>query len=436
MVLAALDKQRLNRFAIESFWIWVLEIFVIAVSWWLPKNYSEHGVAADALFNCIFWITTLVMIGTFAAMIYFLVRYRYNPERKKAHFSHGNPKLEMIWTIIPAIILTFISLWSKKVWDEYRYGVGDEKRKVATILVIGEQFQWNVIYPGPDGKLGRYLIYPKPSDSLWPRNAEGPVTVSYGKYQDTKGPADMPYEDAVGAINQYTADNPLGKDFSDPAGKDDNFVPQPGRPIYIPKGRPVEVQLSSKDVIHDFFLPNFRVKLDAVPGLRGELHFVPTMTSKDLENDPTNRRIYQSPDELIEAMKRPENQTLLIVMDEKSLPKAADSTSAGASYDKKAGEWKYSSFNAATKKLETIIRDRQPLSEDRVLALKNIGVKEITTCRPGYFDLVCQELCGAGHSKMQGQVIVVESKEYAEMFETKPDADADSGAEKSPVSRK
>ena len=94
----------------------------MAVSWWLPKNYSEHGVAADHLFDWVFWITTIVMLGTFAAMIYFLIRYRYNPERKKAHFSHGNPKLEMAWTIIPAIILTFISLYSKRVWDEYRYG--------------------------------------------------------------------------------------------------------------------------------------------------------------------------------------------------------------------------------------------------------------------------------------------------------------------------
>lgn len=423
-------------------WLICLGVFLCAsrsasaVSWWLPKNYSEHGVAADHLFNWVFWITTIVMIGTFAAMIYFLIRYRYNPERKKAHFSHGNPKLEMLWTIIPAIILTFISLYSKQVWDEYRYGNADEKRKVAKILVIGEQFQWNVIYPGPDGKLGRYLVYPKPSDALWPPNAEGPVTVSYGKYQDTKGPADMPYEDAVAAINQYIADNPLGKDFTDPDGKDDNWSPQPGRPIYIPKGRPVEVQLSSKDVIHDFFLPNFRVKLDAVPGLRGELHFVATTTSKSIENDPNNQTVYNSLDEFKALLKRPEHQNLEIVLNEKSEPKAADSKSAGAFFDKKAGEWKYSRINPETKKVETIVRDRQPLSEDRIDMLKAIGVTKITVCKPGYFDLVCDELCGMSHYKMQGQVIVVEPQEYADMFEAKPDADAAAGLDKTAVTRK
>ena len=414
----------------------------MAVSWWLPKNYSEHGVAADNLFNWIFWITTIVMVGTFGFMIYFMVKYRFDPARKKAHFSHGSPRLEMIWTIVPAIILTFISLYSKRVWDQYRYGNANEKRKVARILVIGEQFNWNVIYPGPDGKLGRYLIYPKPSDAYWPKKADGTATtVNYEKgqkiYTDTKGPADMPYDDAVGAINKYIgSDNPLGKVFDDPDGKDDNFEMQPGRPIYLPKGRPVEVQLSSKDVIHDFFLPNFRVKLDAVPGLRGVLNFVPTVTSKELENDPANRMIFKSPDELLKAMKSPENQNLLIVMDDKSQPKAPDANSPGAWFDKKAGDWKYSQINPEKKKLETIIRDRQPISEERIAALNAIGVKEITVCRPGYFDLVCEELCGQGHSKMQGQVIVVEQKEYAEMFESKPDAEAGSAVEKTAVTRK
>src|SRR5712691_8187869 len=71
-----------------------------ATSWWLPPNFSEHGRDMDHLFNVIFWLTTIVMLGVFAVMLYFLIRYRYNPGRKKAHFSHGNPRLELIWTII------------------------------------------------------------------------------------------------------------------------------------------------------------------------------------------------------------------------------------------------------------------------------------------------------------------------------------------------
>ncbi|MDB5318611.1 MAG: hypothetical protein JWN40_242 [Phycisphaerales bacterium] len=405
-----------------------------AVNWWLPENYSVHGKDVDYLFAVIFWLTTVVMLGVFAVMIYFIIKYRFNPARKKAHFSHGNPKLEMIWTIIPAIILTVISLYSKGVWDTYRHGNPNDTRKVARILVIGEQFQWNVIYAGPDGKIGKYLIYPKPSDKYWPKNADGtPFTLSYKDYQETKGPADMPFEDAVGAIDTYIGqENPLGKVFDDPDGKDDNWEKQPGRPIYLPKDRPIEVQLSSKDVIHDFFLPNFRVKLDAVPGLRGLINFTATTTSKSLEEDPKNRMTFKSLDELTAAMKQPGNKELLIAVSKESQPQAADAKSAGAFYDKKSREWKYNDAEG-----KTILRQGQPVTHDRIAALKAIGVKDITVYHPGYFDLVCEELCGQGHYKMQGQVIIVTPEEFAEQFETTAEAaDAGHADEKTAVTRK
>jgi heme/copper-type cytochrome/quinol oxidase subunit 2 len=405
-----------------------------AINWWLPENYSVHGKDVDYLFAVIFWLTTVVMLGVFAVMIYFIVKYRFNPQRKKAHYSHGNPKLEMIWTIIPAILLTVISLYSKGVWDTYRHGNPADTRKVARVLVIGEQFQWNVVYAGPDGKIGKYLIYPKPSDKYWPKNADGtPFTMSYKDYQDTKGPADMPYEDAVGAIDTYIGqENPLGKVFDDPDGKDDNWEKQPGRPIYLPKDRPIEVQLSSKDVIHDFFLPNFRVKLDAVPGLRGVINFTATTTSKSIEEKPENRMTFKSLDELTAAMKQPKNKELLIAVSKESQPLAANAKSAGAFFDPKAREWKYNDAEG-----KTILRQGQPLTEDRIAALKAIGVKDITVYHPGYFDLVCEELCGQGHGKMQGQVIIVTPEEFAEQFETAADsADAGRADERTAVSRK
>ena len=300
--------------------------------------------------------------------------------------------------------------------------------------MIGEQFQWNVIYPGPDGKLGRYLMFPKPSDVLWPPNADGPVTISFGKYQDTKGPAEMPYEDAVGAINTYIADNPLGKDFPIrpvrmiiiPCSRAGRFT--------LPRGGRLRCSYRAKTSF-TIFPAEFPGEAGCGAGLRGELHFVATTTSKSIENDPDNRKT-MSLDEFKLMLKEPENQSLAIVIDEKSEPKAADSKSAGAYFDKKAGEWKYSRLSDDKKKAETIVRDRQPLSEDRITALKDIGVKQITICKPGYFDLVCAELCGVGHSKMQGQVIVVEPDEYAEMFEAKPDTDSASANEKTTVTRK
>jgi hypothetical protein len=124
-----------------------------------------------------------------------------------------------------------------------------------------------------------------------------------------------------------------------------------------------------------------------------------------------------------EAIKTPEGQSLQIAIDEKSQPKAADAKSAGAVLDKKAGEWKYNDKDG-----KTILRAGQPLTAERVAALKAIGVKEVTLHRPGYFDLVCAELCGQGHYKMQGQVIVVTNEEFVEQFETKAE-EADAGQE-------
>ena len=404
------------------------------LNWWLPANYSKHGVEIDYLFTLVFVITFAVMIGVFAVMIYFLWTYRYNPERKKAHFTHGNTKLEMAWTILPAIILAVIALYSKGVWDRYRHGMPGEQGKLARMLVIGQQFQWNVIYAGPDGKLGRYMVYPKPGDRLWPHGADGePFTFTFGKYEDTKGPADMPYEDALAAINAYIdQENPLGKDFADPDGKDDNFENQPGRPIYVPKGRPVEVQLSSKDVIHDFFLPNFRVKLDAVPGLRGIINFIPTTTSKDLENLPENRKTFANLDAAAEFLKSPVYKDWGLAITDKSEPKAPNAKAPGAVMDARSREWIYNDASG-----KPLVRQGQPLTPARIDALKAIGVKEVTLYKPGYFDLVCEELCGQGHYKMGGQVIVIAPEEYAEQFETAAEAaDAGGAAEPKAVASK
>src|SRR6185369_16354360 len=95
--------------------------------------------------------------------------------------------------------------------------------------------------------------------------------------------------------------------------KDDDMSKQPGRELTLPAHRPIEVQLSSKDVIHDFFLPNFRVKLDAVPGMRGHLYFTSTITSKDRE--AASRRKYGI-DELEALVSSPGKPDFKIIVNE------------------------------------------------------------------------------------------------------------------------
>src|SRR4051812_2104369 len=170
--------------------------------WWLPENLSKHGGAVDLLFNVIFIICAVIMLGVFYFLGLYCFRYRHRKSVAKAHFTHGNKKLELIWTIIPTIILLGLAVWTKGAWDDFRYNDSATDPNRAQILVIGEQFKWNVVYPGPDGKLGRYLVYPKTTDSKWPAMPPGDpdnLATSTG----VPGPAYLPPEEARKQLNDY-----------------------------------------------------------------------------------------------------------------------------------------------------------------------------------------------------------------------------------------
>lgn len=368
-------------------------------SWSLPPNHSNHGGAIDSLFWWIFWITMITFVLVEAVLVIFMIKYRHRPgAQRRAVFTHGNTKLEMAWTIAPAIILAVLALFSKTVWDKYRYGGGEDPNR-AIVLVVGQQFKWNIIYPGADHKLGRYMMFPRPTDLAWPNPAgdDKPYT-----FANVKGPAFLPYGEAVTAINRYIDSvNPLGKDFSDPAGADDDWKGALARELVLPKDRPIEVQLSSKDVIHDFFLPNFRVKLDAVPGMRGLIYFTANMSTK--EREALSRQEYKI-DDLIEALKKPENKDLTI---------AIDASTPGAELDAASKQYLY-----RDKEKKTIIRAARTISPATAQKLKEAGVQAVVAYLPGYWDLVCEELCGQGHSTMQGKLNIVDNDEYVKRFET------------------
>jgi cytochrome c oxidase subunit 2 len=370
--------------------------------WWLPPDHSTHGYAIDSLFNWIFWITMVAFILVEAVLVAFLIKYRSRPDRRKAHFTHGNTRLEMAWTLAPAVILAVLALASKKVWDAYRYSPKGEDPGRAIVLVIGEQFKWNYIYPGPDGKLGAYMKYPKPTDARWP----GGVT-----FQGSKGPADLPYDRALAAINSYIgSENPLGKDFDDPDGKDDNWIKTAGgRELVLPKGRPIEVQLSSKDVIHDFFLPNFRVKLDAVPGMRGRIFFESTISST--EREAKTRKTYKI-DELLAASALPANKDLTLVVDDNSPGTEFYKPRQGPGYRRYADKDK-----------KTIARNGAIVTTEMAQKLKEAGIAEVIAFQPGTWELVCEELCGGQHTTMKGIVRFLENEEYDKLKLDKSYAD-------------
>ena len=159
--------------------------------------------AVDGIFYLILWITGIVFVLVQATLIWFLIRYRRR-EGAPAGYTHGNNVIEIIWTVVPAIILVFLAFRSQAVWKQVR---GTPPPHDLEVEVTAEQFAWNIRYAGADGKLNT--------------------------------------PDDITNINQ----------------------------LHIPARQTILIHLKSKDVIHSFFIPAFRFKQDAVPGITGRLWF-------------------------------------------------------------------------------------------------------------------------------------------------------------------
>jgi cytochrome c oxidase subunit 2 len=203
----------------------------------LPSLASAHGAALDHTLGLVHWLMLVLFLGWGAFFVFMLVRFRKgaHPTADYAGVkSHASTWLEGAVAVAEAVLLVGFSipLWAARVRDF------PEPAKSTVVRVTGEQFAWNIHYPGPDGVFGRTLIEKV---------------------------------DPVG--------NPLGLDRSDPAAKDDvTTVNQ----MHVPVGKPVLVYLSSKDVIHSFALQEMRVKQDAIPGHETPVWFEPTVTTDDM----------------------------------------------------------------------------------------------------------------------------------------------------------
>jgi len=199
----------------------------IAKPYWFPALASVHGESIDSLFFVVLVVTGVAFVVVQGMLGFFIARYGQNGSERAAYW-HDNPKAEAILLIGTAVILTVLVFMGQRVWASFYFT--DAPADALVVQVTGEQFAWNFHYPGPDGAFGR---------------------------TDT---------------SLITATNTIGLDRNDAAAKDDILVI--GQ-MHMVTNRPVKVRLRSKDVIHSFFLPNLRVKQDAVPGMGIEIWFVP-----------------------------------------------------------------------------------------------------------------------------------------------------------------
>ena len=120
------------------------------LSWWLPEDVSTYGKDIDFLFYLIYYITGAIFVLVAVAMIAFLVLYRHK-EGRRATYTHGNTTLEIVWTIVPTLILVVLTFLSVPTWARIKMQMPPTD---LTIQVNAKQFNWIVTYPGPDGKFG------------------------------------------------------------------------------------------------------------------------------------------------------------------------------------------------------------------------------------------------------------------------------------------
>jgi len=120
------------------------------LSWWLPEDVSTYGKDIDFLFYLIYYITGAIFVLVAAAMIAFLVLYRHK-EGRRATYTHGNTTLEIVWTVVPTLILVVLTFLSVPTWARIKMQM---PKTDLTVQVNAKQFNWIVTYPGPDGKFG------------------------------------------------------------------------------------------------------------------------------------------------------------------------------------------------------------------------------------------------------------------------------------------
>jgi cytochrome c oxidase subunit II len=201
---------------------------------WIPIAASAHAGAIDRITTLVHLLMLVLFVGWGVYFTWMLIRFRHT--RQPAANPAGARGRVAFWTEVGVVVAEVVLLvvFALPLWYN-RTAAQPREEDAVVIRVVAEQFNWNVHYPGPDGRFG-----------------------------DT-------------AISLISPENPIGLNRRSRNGADD--VVDLGR-IHVPINRLVLIQLSSKDVIHSFGVPAMRVKRDAVPGLMAPVWFTPTLAGE------------------------------------------------------------------------------------------------------------------------------------------------------------
>lgn len=238
------QNNRVNGFMLVLFLVlglvgvyWCNELFKGKI---LGEAASDHGEKIDKMLYITIIITGAVFFLTQILLFWFAFKYQYSEKRKAHYFPHNN-KLEVLWTVVPAIFLTVLVGFGLFYWFKI---TGDAPKDSLEVEIVGKQFNWITRYKGKDGVFGKKY---------------------YKNISDTK-------------------DNTLGLIWDDKAAQDDVVADK----LVLVVNKPVKLIINSRDVIHDVGLVHFRMKMDAVPGTPTTMWFTPKYTTKQMKEITKN----------------------------------------------------------------------------------------------------------------------------------------------------
>ena len=200
---------------------------------------SVHGQWIDDMFWTTMTVIGIVFVITQILLFYYSYRYQYKENQTAYYYPHNN-KLEVFWTLIPAIVMAMLVFSGWKAWTKI---TNPAPADAVVVEIMGKQFNWLVRYPGKDNELG------------------------------------LVKHTLIDATNEF------GYDVSDKKSLDDIVAPAE---FHIPKGKPVLFKIRSRDVIHDVWQPNWNVNMHAVPGMPTRFWFVPTKTTAEMATETGN----------------------------------------------------------------------------------------------------------------------------------------------------
>jgi len=210
--------------------IWQIKYWGIHI---LPPASSVHGETIDSLMSVTMALILIVFFITQPFLAWFTYRYRRSKNKTALHYAHNN-KLEMIWTIVPTVVLSGIILYGLSVWNKITMSDYSES---TVIELYAKQFNWTARYSGKDNNLGK------------------------SNFRLVKGA------------------NILGVDMEDTFSKDDKITNE----VHLVVNKPVLLKFRSQDVIHSAFLPHFRVQMNCVPGMTTQFAFTPNKTTSEMK---------------------------------------------------------------------------------------------------------------------------------------------------------